>query len=105
MRIFPTILIAASLAFGVPTAFADDLMISPEVGVKIHNDVTVKKYKSYKYKGELKVGAVIGPDVEYYDVPEDVVVAEPALKAHRYVYLNNHVYIVDSNRRIVATVD
>src|SRR5438552_13865768 len=105
MRIFPTMLIAASLAFGAPAAFADELTISPEVGVKIQNDVKVKKYKSYKYKGELKVGAVVRPDVEYYDVPEDVVVAEPALKAHRYVYLNNHVYIVDSNRRIVATVD
>ena len=64
MRIFPTMLIAASLAFGAPAAFADELTISPEVGVKIQNDVKVKKYKSYKYKGELKVGAVVRPDVE-----------------------------------------
>ena len=44
-------------------------------------------------------------DVEWYDVPEDVVVATPALKKHHYVYLNDHVYIVDSSRHVVAVVD
>jgi hypothetical protein len=32
-------------------------------------------------------------------------VATPALKGHRYVYMNDHVYIVDSDRRIVAIVE
>jgi Protein of unknown function (DUF1236) len=44
-------------------------------------------------------------DIEYYDIPEDVIVATPALKNHRYVYLNDHVYIVDSEGKIVAIVD
>ena len=48
---------------------------------------------------------VVPGDVEYYDVPDDVIVATPALKGHRYVYLNDRVYLVDSGRRIVATVD
>jgi hypothetical protein len=105
MRIIPSILIAASLAFGVPAALADDLVISPEIGIKFQDDVKVHKYKSYKWDGDVTVGTVVPPDVEYYDVPEDVVVVTPALKSHKYVYLNDRVYIVDSNRRIVAKVD
>ena len=105
MRVLPAVFIAASLAFGAPLALADELVIAPEVGVKIQNDVKVKKYKSYKYNGDLAVGVVVPGDVEYYDVPEDVVVATPVLKGHRYAYINDHVYIVDSKHRIVAIVE
>jgi hypothetical protein len=105
MRIFSSLLIASALAFGVPVALADDLVIAPEIGIKLHDDVTVKKYKSHKYDGELAVGVVVPGDVEYYDVPDEVIVAQPALKSHRYVYLNDHVYIVDGDRRIVAVVN
>ena len=104
MRILASLFLAGSLALGAPLALADDLVIAPEIGVKFHNDVKVKKYKSHKWDGDLKVGAVVPADVEYYDVPEDVAVATPALKAHKYVYLNDHVYVVDRNRKIVATV-
>jgi hypothetical protein len=105
MRALPALSIAASLAFGAPIALADDLVIAPEIGVKIYDDVKVKKYKSYKYDGDLKLGVVVPGDVEYYDVPDDVVVVTPALKAHRYAYINDHVYIVDSDHRIVAVVE
>lgn len=104
MRIIPSMLIAATLAFGMPMALADDLVISPEIGMKFQNDVKVKKVKSHKWDGDLKVGVVVPADVEYYDVPEDVVVVTPALKAHKYVYLNDNVYVVDSKRKIVAVV-
>ncbi len=104
MRILPTLLVASSLAFGIPAAFADELVIAPEVGVKIHDDVTVKHYKSHKWDGDVVVGTVLPGDVEYYDVPDDVVVATPVLKHHRYVYLNDRVYIVDGDRRVVAVV-
>ena len=50
--------------------------------------MNVKKHHSHKYDGELKV-----------------VVATPALKSHKYVYVNGHVYTVDSNRKIVAIVN
>ena len=75
MRTLPTLLIASSLAFGVPAALADDLVIAPEIGVKFHNDVTVKHYKSHKWDGDVVVGTVLPGDVEYYDVPDEVVVA------------------------------
>ena len=104
MRILASLFIASSLAFATPAALADDLVIAPEIGVKIHDDVKVKKYKSHKWDGDLKVGVVVPADVEVYDVPDDVVVATPALKSHHYVYLNDNVYIVDSNRKIVAVV-
>ena len=105
MRILASLFVATSLALGAPLALADDLVIAPEVGVKIQNDVKVKKYKSHKYDGDLKVGVVVPGDVEYYDVPDDVIVATPALKGHRYVYLNDRVYLVDNGRRIVAIVE
>ena len=105
MKLLVPLFVASSLAFGAPLALADDLVIAPEVGVKIHDDVKVKKYKSHKFDGDVKVGVVIPGDVEYYDVPDTVVVATPTLKGHKYVYLNDHVYVVDSNRRVVAVVD
>ncbi len=105
MRILASLFVATSLALGAPLALADDLVIAPEVGVKIQNDVKVKKYKSHKYDGDLKVGVVVPGDVEYYDVPDDVIVATPALKGHRYVYLNDRVYLVDNGRRVVAIVE
>ena len=105
MKTLTAALFAGALMIASPLALADDLDISPEVGVHFHNDVKVKKYKSHKWDGDLKVGVVVPSDVEYYDVPEDVIVATPALKSHRYVYLNDHVYIVDSKGRIVAIVD
>ena len=104
MRVLASLFVATSLAMGAPLALADDLVIAPEIGVKIHNDVKVKKYKSHKYDGDLKVGVVVPADVEYYDVPEDVIVATPMLKGHKYVYLNDHVYVVDSGRHVVAVV-
>jgi hypothetical protein len=98
-------MIIGTLWIGAPVVYADDLVISPEVGVDFHDEVKVKKYKTHKYDGDLKVGVVVPADVEYYDVPDKVVVATPALKGHKYVYLNDRVYVVDNSRKIVAVVD
>ena len=105
MKILSSLIIASSLAFATPMALADDLVIAPELSVKFHDDVKVKKYKSHKWDGDLKVGVVVPADVELYDVPDDVIVATPTLKGHKYVYLNDHVYVVDSGRRVVAVVN
>jgi hypothetical protein len=105
MRILASLFVASSLAFAAPLALADDLVISPEIGIHFHDDVKVKKYKARKWDGDLKVGVVVPADVEVYDVPEKVVVTQPALKRHKYVYLNDRVYVVDDGRRVVAVVD
>jgi hypothetical protein len=105
MKTLTAALFAGTLMIASPLALADDLVISPDVGIHFHNDVKVKKYKSHKWDGDLKVGVAVPSDIEYYDIPEDVIVATPALKNHRYVYLNDHVYIVDSEGKIVAIVD
>jgi hypothetical protein len=106
MKTLVTALFIGALAIGVPVAMADDIVISPQVGVQFHSDVKMKKIKTHKYDGDLKVGVVVPADVEYYDVPDDVIVATPALKAHKYVYLNDHVYVVEpSSRKIVAVVE
>jgi hypothetical protein len=92
---------SAQLAFFPRRFFAG----AAEIGIKFHDDVKVKKYKARKYDRDLAVGVVLEDDIDYYEVPDEVIVATPALKRHRYVYLNDHVYIVDSDRRIVAIVD
>ena len=103
-KLAATLFLSAFVA-STPLALADDLVISPEIGVHFHDDVKVKKYKARKWDGDVKVGVVVPADVEVYDVPEKVVVATPALKGHKYVYLNDRVYVVDSGRKIVAVVD
>lgn len=105
MTTITALLFASSLMVAAPLALADDLVISPEIGIHFHDNVKVKKYKSHKYDGDLKVGVVVPGEVEYYDVPGEVIVATPALKSHKYVYLNDHIYVVDSDRRIVAIVE
>jgi hypothetical protein len=77
---------------------------SRPAGVKIHDNIKVKRYKSHKWDGDVVVGTTLSGDVEYYDVPEDVIVMTPALKRHRYAYLNDRVYIVDGNGRVVGIV-
>ena len=105
MKTLMTALFAGALAISVPIAMADDLVISPDIGIHFHDDVKVKKYKARKWDGDVKVGVVLPEDVDYYDVPDTVVVANAKLKGHRYVYLNDRVYVVDSGRRVVAVVD
>jgi hypothetical protein len=105
MKTLTTALFAGVLMIASPLALADDLVIAPELSVKFHDDVKVKKYKSHKWDGDLAVGVVVPGEVEYYEVPSEVVVVTPALEDHRYAYINDHVYIVDSDRRIVAIVE
>jgi hypothetical protein len=105
MKTFPALLFAGALIVSVPFALADDLVISPEIGVHFHDNVKVKKYKSHKWDGDAKLGVVVPGDVEYYDVPDEVIVATPAFKSHKYVYLNDRIYVVDSNRKIVGIVN
>jgi hypothetical protein len=105
MRILTSIFVASSLAFAAPLALADDIVIAPEIGIKFQEEVKVKKIKSRKWDSDLKVGVVVPAEVEVYDIPDEVVVATPTLKTHKYVYLNDRVYVVDSGRRVVAVVD
>jgi hypothetical protein len=105
MRKLTAALFAGSLMFSVPMAFADDFIIAPDIGIHFHDDVKVKKYKARKYDGDVKVGVVLSEDVEYYDVPEKVVVAHPTYKSYRYAYINDRVYLVDNNRKVIAVVE
>lgn len=105
-KVAAALFVSAFLA-GTPLALADDLVIAPELGIHFHDDVKVKKYKARKWdKEEVKVGVVLSDDVDYYDVPEKVIVANPKLKGYKYVYLNDHVYVVEpSSRKVVYVVD
>jgi hypothetical protein len=106
MKTLPALFFAGAFLLSTPLAFADDIIISPEVGVHFHDHVKVKKYKSHKWDGDAKVGVVItGDDVEYYDVPEEIIVEQPSLRGHRYVYINEHIYVVNDDNEIVALVD
>jgi len=57
---------------------------------------------SYRYNGDLRVGAVLPAEgVTYYDVP-----AEYHVTGYRYTYVNEHPVLVDPHtRRVVQIVD
>ncbi len=105
MRKLTAALFAGALMVSVPMAFADDFVFAPDLGIHFHDDVKVKKYKVRKYDGDVKVGVVLGDDVEYYDVPEKVIVAQPTYKTYKYAYINDRVYLVDSHHKIIAVVE
>ena len=59
-------------------------------------------HKSYRYSGDLRVGAVL-PErgVSYYDVP-----AEYHVQGYRYAYVNDRPVLVDPHtRRVVEVIE
>jgi hypothetical protein len=64
--------------------------------------VVQQRHSSYRYTGELRLGAVLPPDgPTYYDIP-----SEYHVKGYRYAYVNDHAVLVDpQSRQIVQIID
>ena len=80
----------------------------PYIGIPSEQVTRFREYvvrehvPSYRYSGELRVGAVL-PEagVTYYDVP-----AEYHVTGYRYTYVNDHPVLVDPHsRRVVQVID
>ncbi len=68
---------------------------------RFHQYVVQQRPPSYRYRDQLRVGAVLPPDVTYYDVP-----AEYHVQVYRYAYVNDRAVLVDPRtRRIVQIID
>jgi hypothetical protein len=68
---------------------------------RFHGYVAQRHYPSYKYHGELRVGAVL-PDgsVTYYEVPPEY----SSARAYRYTIINGHTVLVDPRTHTIVQI-
>jgi hypothetical protein len=79
------------------------ITIAPEQRTKIKSYVTTQKVAPVTVKEKLIVGAVLPADVTLQTVPADW---GPEVTKYRYVYVDNHVALIDpSSRKVVTIVD
>jgi hypothetical protein len=69
---------------------------------RFHRYVVERHYPSYRYEGEVRVGAVLPEEgVTYYDVPE-----EYGVRNYRYTIVNDRTVLVDPrSHRVVEVVE
>ena len=92
--VFAGVTALALLTAGQALAETVTLQIAPEQRARI---------KEYVVKERVSVGATLPSDVELSAVPETW---GPSFRRYRYVYSDNHVYLVEpSDRRVVEVID
>jgi hypothetical protein len=69
---------------------------------RFHRYVVEHHYPSYRYEGDVRVGAVLPEEgVTYYDVPE-----EYGVRGYRYTVVNDRTVLVDPrSHRVVEVVE
>ena len=84
-------------------AATTQVTIAPEQRTKIKSYVTTQKVAPVMVKEKLIVGAVLPADVTLQTVPADW---GPEVSKYRYVYVDNHVALIEpSSRKVVTIVD
>jgi hypothetical protein len=88
----------------VTTGAADaQITIAPEQRTKIKTYVTQQKIAPATVKERITVGATLPADVTLQTVPADW---GPDVAKFRYVYVDNHVALVEpSSRKVVTIID
>jgi hypothetical protein len=77
--------------------------VAPEERTRIKEYVVKEKVAPVTIKEQVRVGAKLPADVELRAVPS---AWGPTYSKYRYVYSNNHVYLVEpSSREIVTVID
>jgi hypothetical protein len=77
--------------------------VAPEERTRIKEYVVKEKVAPVKLKERVSVGAKLPADVELRTVPSTW---GPTYSKYRYVYSDNHVYLVEpSSREIVTVID
>lgn len=76
--------------------------LSPEARPRFRQYVTREHRPSYRYQGDVRVGAVLpGSGVTYYDVP-----AEYGVRNYRYTIVNDTPVLVDpGTHRVVEVIE
>jgi hypothetical protein len=92
-----------ALAQTVGVGPAETVVIEPEQRTVIRDFVVKERVAPVTVKERISVGARLPADVELRTVPSSW---GPKLAKYRYIYSDNHVYLVEpSNRTIVQVID
>jgi hypothetical protein len=77
--------------------------IAPEQRTQIKQYIVKEKIKPVTVKEHITVGATLPASVELHAVPSTW---GPSVTKYRYVYTDNHVYLVEpSSRKVITVVD
>ena len=90
---------AQAIAQTVGVAPGERLVIEPEQRTVIRQYVVKEKVPSVRVKERITVGEAIPSGIELHAVPS---AWGPKLTRYKYVYTDDHVYLVDPDRRIVV---
>jgi hypothetical protein len=93
---------AATVAFSA-NALAQSAVveIAPEQRTQIKQYIVKEKIKPVTVKEHITVGATLPADVTLHAVPSTW---GPSVTKYRYVYTDDHVYLVEPSSRKVVTV-
>jgi hypothetical protein len=107
-----TVIVASAIAvLGLSQAFAqtvgvragDAVVIEPEQRTTIKQYVVKEKVAPVRVEKRITVGEALPAGVELRTVPTTW---GPKLSKYRYVYSDNHVYLVEpSDRRVVEVIE
>jgi hypothetical protein len=99
-----TAALAQSTTVTTTTGAADaQITIAPEQRTKIKTFVTSQKIAPVTVKEKVVVGATLPADVTLQAVPADW---GPEVTKYRYVYVDNHVALVEpSSRKVITIID
>jgi hypothetical protein len=94
---------AQAFAQTVGVGPSETVVIEPEQRTLIRDYVVKERVKPVTVKERISVGATLPADVELMPAPA---AWGPKLTKYRYVYSDNHVYLVEpSNRTVVQVVE
>jgi uncharacterized protein YcfJ len=89
---------AGAVVGGAAGAVAGGL--SPDMRPRFRQYVTTQKRPSYRYQGDVRVGAVLpSSGVTYYEVP-----AEYGVRSYQYTIVNERPVLVDPTRHTIVEV-
>lgn len=92
-----------SFAQTVGVGPAETVVIEPEQRTVIRDYVVKERVAPVTVKERISVGATLPADVELRTVPSTW---GPRLSKYRYVYSNDHVYLVEpSDRRVIQIIE
>jgi hypothetical protein len=97
--------LAGASAFGqtVGVGPPDTIVIEPQQRTVIRDYVVKEKVPAVRVQERIAVGARIPADVELRTVPS---AWGPRFAKYRYIYSDDHVYLVEpSNRTVVQVID
>jgi hypothetical protein len=94
-----TVLIAAVTALFVAPAFADSIVIAPEVQTQFKEFVVKEKVKPVTIEEAVEIGATLPETVVLEPVPDVIIEANPDFRSYQYAYLGDEIVLVDPDTR------